>query len=208
MRWLPLILALAFLAGCPEQVAQTLNHDAAPAELAADWVPRSGSGWSIAAPPEWEIPQNEGGGIDANTLRNLENPGASYGLGSAEELTGDAELVLAHSSYRPIPGEPRTQISVSVMDRGSNASLIAEGKKLEGSYASVKTSQKVELPVGPAHEVVAVQGSKTGDTYHHIGYCLVDGTKVYQILFQSNQGMDAIQSVARPVVETFRVTGS
>ncbi len=209
----PLMRAVGFfvcfalaLAGCAPKEVTKLKAAPDPV-VPAGWVVHrvDAAGFSLAAPENWVFPK-DGVGLDAQTLQNLGNPAAGAGFSSGQESsTAGADLILADRNYRPVVGEPITSITVKRVIKSGGANLTQEADELASEYVRVKSKETLDLPIGKIVEIEAVQGTKGGDTYRHIDYVLVNGEEVFTVRLVSAQSLEAIKTIARPVIETFRV---
>lgn len=198
------LLVLACLVGCAKKEVTKLTAAPDPV-LEPSWVVHrvDADGFSFAAPENWIIPR-DGIGLDAQTLQNLSNPAVAYGVPGKESSTENASYILIDRNIRPIPGEPMTSITVSRRKVPGGANLAEEAETLAGEYVH-EEREAIQLPIGSAEQIRAAIRTRGGDTYRHIDYVLVNGEDVYTVRMVSAQSLEAIESVARPVIETFRV---
>ena len=198
------LICLLALVGCAKKEVTKLTAAPDPV-LPERWeVHRVDAvGCSFAAPDNWVIPK-EGIGMDAQTLQNLSNPSLAIGVGGKESSAATAEYILFDRNIRPIPGEPATSLMVGKQVRKGGANLKEETDKLAEEYTGEERTS-ITLPVGPAEQIRAAVASRGGDKYRHIDFVLVNGEDVYTFRFVSAQSMEAIKSVALPIMETFRV---
>lgn len=114
-------------------------------------------------------------------------------------------LRLYDNSHRTLPAE--TPIQLTVKDtKESGLRFEDEAKGLFAKLNVDKKSQsKVELPVGPAVEIVTETTNRIGDVVHQILYLLIDGDRRYVFTFLATNNQSAIAGVARPIMETFRI---
>jgi len=198
------VIALLGLVGCTKKEITKLKAAPDPT-LAAGWVVHriDAIGCTFAAPENWVIPK-DGIGMDAQTLQNLSNPATAIGAGGNESSAASADYFLVDRNIRPIPGEPATSMIIRRQVRSGGANLKEEADTVAEEYMREERTP-LTLPIGPGEQIRAAVGSRGGDTYRHIDIILVNGEDVYTIRFVSSQSMDAIKSVALPIMETFRV---
>lgn len=198
---------LLLLAGCQRPPTTTLKQ-APPIAETPGWYAYEVPGFTFMAPDPWGVPRMEdaGPGTDPNELQNLQNPAVGYGLAPASgSSTENAALVLVDRSSRPIPGEPRTQLVVTHKKVGGGANLEAEANEVKKGQMFIKTTETLNLPIGPCVEYVVRYGTKTGDRVFERYYVLVNNEDVAVFRFtQSNSG-NSIEAVARPLMETVRL---
>jgi hypothetical protein len=189
--------------GCAPKNVVTLKRDAAAAEPIAGWYARDEGGYSIWVPEQYQVPKYAGASL--GDLQNLSNPVVGYGMGSGEEsTTANAALVLNDTTYKPIPGEPTTGLTVNIAKRGGGADLEGEAKKIQDDLLNEK-STKLDLAVGPAYEIKQKSKSIGGDEIYRMIYIICDGESVYRIDFTTTNGEQAISSIAPGVIQSFRV---
>ncbi|MFM9872692.1 MAG: hypothetical protein ACKVQS_04405 [Fimbriimonadaceae bacterium] len=196
------VVGLLFVGCAPKNVVK-LKRDAAAAEPIAGWYARDEGAYSIWVPENYQVPKNAG--MSVGDLQNLSNPAVGYGMAPGEEsTTANAALVLDDKSYKPIPGEPSTGLTVNVSKRGGGADLEGEAKKIKDDLLN-EESMKLDLAVGPAYEIKHRSKSVGGDDIWRMIYIICDGESVYRFDFTTTNGASVISNVAPGVIQSFRV---
>ncbi len=197
-------LAVAvILVGCGPKNVVTLKRDAAPAAPQAGWYARNEEGFSINVPSSYQVPKNAGASL--GDLQNLSNPVVGYGLSPGQEsTTANAALILNDSTYKPLPGEPTTGLTVNISKHKGGADLEGEAKKVGENLLNEK-SKKIDLAVGPAYEIQHKSKSIGGDEIWRMIYVVCDGESAYRFEFTTTNGEQVISSIAPGVIESFRV---
>lgn len=191
------------LVGCGPKNVVKLKRDAAAQEPIANWYARDEGAYSIWVPESYQVPKNAG--MSVGDLQNLSNPAVGYGMAPGEQsTTANAALVLNDSTYKPIPGEPATGLTVNVSKRGGGADLDGEVKKITDDLIN-EESMKLDLAVGPAYEIKHRSKSIGGDDIWRMIYIICDGENVYRIDFTTTTGAQVISDIAPGVIQSFRV---
>lgn len=197
------LMAIGFLVGCAPKNVVTLNRGVEPAVLSPGWYARAESGYSLMVPESYQVPKEAG--LSMQDLGNLANPAVSYGMSPGQEsTTKNAALILNDKTYKPIPGEPTTGLTVNISKVGGGADLDGEAKKVSENLMN-DDMVKIDLPVGAAYELTHKGKMVTGDEVWRMIYVVCDGEQVYRFDFTMTNGAQAIDTVAPAVMQSFRV---
>lgn len=216
------VLAL-LLAACGKQEPGPRLRHSDPPVLAGGWQTWDRPEFTLAAPDNWSPyrrrrlnndPAPTGDGLSGRGLPPEMNQ-MMDGFEAAARKEDEAEiqklaaegipLRLYDNSHRTLPAETPIQLTVKVT-KESGLRFEDEAKGLFAELNVDKKSQaKVELPVGPAVEIVTETTNRIGDVVHQILYLLIDGERRYVFTFLATNNHSAIAGVARPIMETFRI---
>jgi hypothetical protein len=223
---LPLAL-LAAASGC-QRPMPALHVTSAPVKM----LP---AGWTEAASPDGVVkvgvPSGWRHGVDRlGGMMDLQNFGLTEGdmanpdvqritqqteaQGAAEEKQKLEELfqkgIVLHviNGSKPIADEARTRFVVQRYERSSNWSLDDAAEEERKQYGHKPNRQDVALPIGKAVKLSLSEELRNGSTRHRISYLAADGKKLYVLRFVTEEAKDAIQSIADPVAETWRIQPS
>lgn len=113
-------------------------------------------------------------------------------------------VLLAYDNSRQLPGEPRTAIALSKKTVGNISLQEAADQATEGVLGEIKT-QTIELPIGPAVEMVSKYQTIAGDDIFEYRYILLDAGDRYMVKFICANNESKFPPIARPLMETLRI---
>jgi hypothetical protein len=147
-----------------------------------------------------------------NTLQGLPSgQGVPEGLAPGSPLlpttSGAGPQKGAFELYkRGVIGEVLTPTRISLVKRKApDGTTLKAAADTAASRFRNPARVTLSLPIGPAEEIRAKVKTRDGETGTHCVYVLVDGEDVYELSLQTEQTEDTVLSIARPVVESFRL---
>ena len=216
MRTVLVLLILGVtLAGC-KKGPQTVLAKAPPPTIPAGWTVHdvADGGFTIAAPDNFKTDPGLGMEIVAPTAAE------SYGFADTErssELADESEpgklseaqkakgyvLILYDRSTRPIPGEERTKIEIK--KESSSGTLKETADEVARTLGSGAQRRTVKMPYGDVEEIIVQSRTVGGDEEKEIFYIICNGDDMFKIRMNSTNSPAAFDTIAIPVVETFRL---
>lgn len=207
--------------GCKHNPKLTLKHT--PFELPQNWsrVENADEGIVVAAPAGWAAGDPNsigpgdlmGGAADLGSNPNAQGFVSEMQKEDAEQTKKDLAALAAKGIYisvvdkqiKPIPGEARTHFQVQKYPQSGNASLDDAVAQMKDEL-NEDAPKAVDLPIGRAMMIRAVNDLKDGGIVTHLEYGLADGPNFYIVRFVTEeQPANAIEDIAPDVMKSLRI---
>lgn len=106
---------------------------------------------------------------------------------------------------KPIIGEDRTRFYVKKTEEGGNWTWEAAERTERDRFFHKPKWSEVDLQVGKAHMAEESRQQIDGSNKTIIVYLVIDGGTLYSVRFITQETPELIKSIARPVMDTFRI---
>jgi len=163
----------------------------------------------LSVPPPTPPPTDDANQKLMDSLNNMQT-GLQDGMykQTLADMQKKGYLVWAWQNGRAPAGEERTQMSVKKIPApGSDLDQIGKEARVGmGGSATNATTEKINLPIGPAMKVTTDFQNRIGDQVTEIRYLLLDGNDEYIVRFYAENGKEQIQPISDSVMETLRIT--